>query len=245
MAATSPCKEEQADDTNSELNIRSMNFNPIQALYDPSFKVTSKKPKMVYQNMAAFESAFKKFGIWKLNSKNTKERKSDGVDVLNIDSDDEIKRRFLPHQMPLTKLKYSERHQRNIFSRMPAVEGPQSLLWRCVEEQLYIKVTVRKKRGVRGSVEGKLIAFDKHWNLLLNDVIESWKRRKTKFDENKFCGQFEDCGNRLRKLGIVFPSQRIKSLNRKTVEIQRRIPQLLVRGEQVVVVAVKRNEISS
>ncbi|XP_073846384.1 uncharacterized protein [Musca autumnalis] len=43
-----------------ELDITSENFNPLRCLYANDFRVTEKQPKVIYQNMAAFETALKK-----------------------------------------------------------------------------------------------------------------------------------------------------------------------------------------
>lgn len=44
------------------------------------------------------------------------------------------------------------------------------------------KVYTRNARGIRGHVEAYVAAFDKHWNLALEDCLEVWTRnvkRKT------------------------------------------------------------------
>ncbi|XP_037893412.1 uncharacterized protein LOC119639809 [Glossina fuscipes] len=100
------------------------------------------------------------------------------------------------------------------------------------------KSKVRKEEGIRGYVVGFLQFFDCHWNLLLTDVEECYKHRKFKYADQKLplLKAPEDCSRRLRELGLTLPLQNAKSLNRKTIEIERHIPQLLVRGEHVVLV---------
>lgn len=49
-------------------------------------------------------------------------------------------------------------------------------------------------------------------------------------------GPPEDCSQKLKKLKLQFPIVHVKSLNRKYVECTRKVPQLMVRGEQVAVV---------
>lgn len=64
-------KTSNEDDSSeiSELNVGSDRFNPLRALYEPNFRVTDAVPKVIYQNLAAFESALKNFGIWQLNKR--------------------------------------------------------------------------------------------------------------------------------------------------------------------------------
>lgn len=40
------------------------------------------------------------------------------------------------------------------------------------------QIWTRNDRGIRGYVLAYLIAFDKHWNLALEEVTEVWTRRK-------------------------------------------------------------------
>jgi len=61
--------KEDACSHNPELDVCSDQFNPLRALYEPNYKVTDVVPKVLYQNLAAFESALKKFGIWQLNKR--------------------------------------------------------------------------------------------------------------------------------------------------------------------------------
>ncbi|KAL9701630.1 hypothetical protein quinque_005071 [Culex quinquefasciatus] len=97
---------------------------------------------------------------------------------------------------------------------------------------------VRRRKGVRGFVTGFIEVFDKHWNLALSDVFESWKRRKYRYSENKRAGlgKPQDCSELLRKMGISVPETAVKSVDRKYVMCSRRVPKLIVRGEQVVLV---------
>lgn len=39
------------------------------------------------------------------------------------------------------------------------------------------KVYTRSARGIRGHVEAYVAAFDKHWNLGLEDCLEVWTRK--------------------------------------------------------------------
>lgn len=41
-----------------------------------------------------------------------------------------------------------------------------------------IKVYTRNAEGIRGFIEAYVVAFDKHWNLALEDCFEVWTRKK-------------------------------------------------------------------
>ncbi|XP_048575828.1 microtubule-associated protein futsch [Nematostella vectensis] len=61
----------------------------------------------------------------------------------------------------------------NVLDKMQACSvGPMSILYRCVEERLKLRVWTRRYKGLRSVLSGYLIAFDKHMNLALMDVDE-------------------------------------------------------------------------
>ncbi|KAH8345490.1 hypothetical protein KR084_005122, partial [Drosophila pseudotakahashii] len=239
---------------NAELDVCSEQFNPLRALYEPNYRVTEVVPKVIYQNLAAFESALKKFGIWQLNKRQKSE--AGGVDKGPSGKASSSKaavvleapqRRFEPHQMPTTRTS-NKKHYRNIFTYMEGTVGPLELLKKCIPlassndtmettVRIRVRVVIRKKGAVGGTVEGELVAFDKAWNLLLRKATETWKRRKYNYGEQNICDAPVDCTDRLRELGITLPKIQVKSLNRKNVEIKRDLPQILIRGENVVLVS--------
>lgn len=225
-----------------QIDVCSEDFNPLRALYEPNITIASSKPKAIYQNIAALESAFRKFGIWKLNHNNRGMHNDNQIVTVGSERNhiklvNEVRsRRFLPHQMPLDRLSKSSHCPRNILLQMSVSEGPSSRLRFCVAEHLRIRVIIRKRHFIRGSMEGRLIIFDKHWNLILSDVTETWERRKNKFGQNKWWGYSENCQSRLQKFGIP---RDIKSLNRKNIEVTRKLPLVLVRGEHIVSVVVQ------
>jgi small nuclear ribonucleoprotein (snRNP)-like protein len=114
-----------------------------------------------------------------------------------------------------------------------------SLLQKFRTNRTKVKVYVRKEHGIRGYVTGYIEAFDKHYNLALSECIETWKRRKFKFSEAKIVhsNPAEDCSKILKEMNIEVPAISVKSLNRKYVECTREMGQLMIRGENVVLIS--------
>lgn len=125
----------------------------------------------------------------------------------------------------------------NLLTKMDSFKGPLEILKKYQDSNTRVKVVTRKKNGIRGYVTGFIEVFDKHFNIALTDCFEKWKRKKYYFSENKVShGEPQDCSRILAKMKISLPETKVKSLNRKYVEISRKVPQLLIRGEQVVLV---------
>lgn len=101
---------------------------------------------------------------------------------------------------------------------------------------------------MNGYITGQIEAFDKHWNILLIDVFEEWKRKKL-----HHCPQIapdrnlnadvtaKQCEQRLHSMNIELPPIAIKSISRKIVTCSRRIWMLLVRGEQIAFITLESN----
>ena len=247
---TEPKKEEDGEEKIIDplLCETSEFFDPLKALYQHTDSKFSPKSRKVYhQNLAAFETALKKHGIWDMNKKkNLVTEKTKNNDKPGCSKDAiTTERRFLPHQMAIqvpNKSNIKQRHKRNIFKMMENSKGPMEALRRWVSEEKKIRVYIRHEHGIRGHVDGNIICYDKHWNLLLKDVEEVWQRRKFNYCQNKVaCGQPVCCKERLAFLGLQLPEQTVKSINRKNVQITRRLQQLMIRGEQVVLINVIEN----
>ncbi|KAL9921901.1 U6 snRNA-associated Sm-like protein LSm11 isoform 1-T1 [Glossina fuscipes fuscipes] len=238
-------QEEKTDQSSSrtdsqELDISSDLFNPLKALYAKDYRITVKNPKIIYQNFAAFESALAKVGIYGLNKPSNKDALPS---TSKAGAKEEPLRRFQNYQLPV-KSQTQMKKRRNLFTQMTQSNGPLSELNKYISSKCKVRVIVRKEQGIRGYVMGFLQYFDRHWNLLLTDVEECYKQRKFKYADQKLplLKTPEDCSRRLRKLGLTLPLQSAKSLNRKTVEIKRHTPQLLLRGEHVVLVQLDNKE---
>lgn len=142
-------------------------------------------------------------------------------------------RQFTEEQMPI---QCQKKDQKNILGYMTnQTEGPMSILQKCVQDQVRIKVITRKLNGIRGFCTGLLVAFDKHWNLALQDVDETYSRPrfpKPEYDNGqKLAAAAEKVGE-----SVI----RIEKTRRKTQLCQRHVPQLVLRGEHVVLVQLLR-----
>ncbi|CAG0891289.1 unnamed protein product [Cyprideis torosa] len=67
-----------------------------------------------------------------------------------------------------------------VFDRMESVKGERSCMGRLKAWQdsgVTVEVRTRNQSEIRSTVQGKLIAFDKFWNLMLSNVSEVLQRR--------------------------------------------------------------------
>lgn len=127
---------------------------------------------------------------------------------------------------------------------MENARGPLALLKRFRSGRTRVKIYTRKEHGIRGFVTGYIEAFDKHFNIALVDCIEVWQRRKFNFSESKIplLGQPQDCTALLASMGIEIPEISTRSVNRKHVRCTRKFSQLVIRGEQVILVGEDKEE---
>lgn len=109
-----------------------------------------------------------------------------------------------------------------LFKESVKEKGPLSLLARAMEERRRVRVRTRHASGVRGEAVAYVKAFDRHLNLILADVTETSSTR----------ARIE------RRAGASGEEGKTKNA-RKLVWRTRRLAQIFVRGEQVVLVAVE------
>lgn len=129
---------------------------------------------------------------------------------------------------------------------MDTANGPIALLNKFKVNRTRVKIHIRKEHGVKGYLTGLIEAFDKHFNIVLVDCIEVWKRRKFTYSDNNVAllGKPQDCSQLLKSMGINVPEITAKSLDRKTVQCTRKIAQMMVRGEDVVLVGEDKDEVN-
>lgn len=70
--------------------------------------------------------------------------------------------------------------RRTVMVRMSEINkthGPLSRIATFCFTKQRVKVYTRSAASVRGYCEGYIVAFDKHWNLVMDDVVEVWTRK--------------------------------------------------------------------
>lgn len=120
-----------------------------------------------------------------------------------------------------------------------------------------MKIWIRRWRGLRGTLTGFLLAFDRHFNLVLLDVEEDytvmlWKRKKgarkssaghsnsntdgTPNDNTTLPQQLADNASEHNGSGVHEPATAPPSSTHERVEVrkQRHFNQLFVRGDNIV-----------
>lgn len=118
------------------------------------------------------------------------------------------------------------------------------------------QIYTRNVMTINGHITGFIGAFDKHWNIVLIDAIEVWKRKKYHYcckalvlsnddaddgDDDDEESQMAECLKRLKGLNITLPALNVKSINRKQVECTRNVSKLLIRGEQIATIILDRD----
>uniref|UniRef100_A0A1B0CQA2 Sm domain-containing protein n=1 Tax=Lutzomyia longipalpis TaxID=7200 RepID=A0A1B0CQA2_LUTLO len=130
------------------------------------------------------------------------------------------------------------KNKKNVLNICENFKGPLKLLHEFMQNKTQVKIYIRNNHGIRGYVTGYIEIFDKHWNVTLKDAEEFYRRRKFQYCESANFDEssVEDCSARLKKLGIELPEVNVKSINRKNVECRRKLPQILIRGEQIALI---------
>jgi len=203
-----------------KLDVSSASFDPLAALYGEDVNIPDSSAPIL-NNVETFIARMNKPN---LSEKSSKKKSIPSADVV-------VERQFTEEQMPI---QCPRKQGSNVLTYMEKQkQGPMSVLQKCVENETRVKVTTRKLTGVRGTCTGVLIAFDKHWNLALVDVDETYSRPRYRKPEH-------DNGKKVEK--PLQPERvgqsviRILKVRRKTELCQRHIPQMVLRGEHVILV---------
>lgn len=212
---------------NSEDNLEpgSSQFNPLSAIYNPDFD--SSDAVKTHDNMEKCVA----FIEGRLKSKSEVKKDCGEPEV-------RLERQFLPEQMPVPGRR--RKPFRHVLTRQAEfVTGPMSVLRECCETGARVKVWTRGPAAVRGVITGFIAAFDKHWNLALTDVDEQFTRRRAR--KAAVTGGTEPrtgtgVGQK-REFKIGESHFRIIKVKRKVEICVRHTPQILLRGEHVVMVS--------
>ncbi|XP_015605801.1 U7 snRNA-associated Sm-like protein LSm11 isoform X2 [Cephus cinctus] len=216
-----------ADGTDSSsdesLNARSENFDPLKALYSSKTRIPSATAP-IYDNLNKYESVAKGISF---------PGKKGGNNNTKAEVEEYAKRRFLPHQEPVKRTKPGRGNDltrsRNVLTKMERTFGPLGALYRYMQSRTRVKIYTRNERGIRGHVEAYVVAFDKHWNLALEDCFEVWTRKVKR--KAPALGPPDSI-----KLPDDMPRTVVKESNGKIETLERHVTQLLLRGEQIAII---------
>jgi len=209
-----------------ELDPEGSEFKPLRAIYDPGFEVSDNAVVQdnVEKCIAVIEGRVRTKKVVK-----EEEKESKGEEEVKLE------RQFRPEQ--LAQPTRPRKMKKGVLERMKDAEGPLGGLRKLLEQGIKARVWTRGVQGVRGVATGFIVAFDKHWNLAMKDVEEQFTRRRTSkvpaLGQRK--PQTKDCEKREEKIGESVV--RIVQVMRKVEICVRHVPQVLLRGEHVVMVA--------
>lgn len=224
-------------------------FDPLRAIYDPNYETES--DTNCHDNV-------EKCVAWMEGRWRQKPEKSKAA-AARPEAEPLLERQFLPEQMAVrSRGRKQFRHVLRRMEEFTSVSGPLFVLRQCRDQQARVKVWTRGPAGVRGVLTGFIAAFDKvttptsldfpmnilhfqHWNLALTDVDEQFTRRRAR--KAPVRGGTEPrsapgpAATEAREWRVGESVVRILKLKRKVEVCVRHAPQLLLRGEHVVMVA--------
>jgi len=108
----------------------------------------------------------------------------------------------------------------------------------CVQKRVKIKVSTRKLNGIRGTCVGFLVAYDKHWNLAMIDVDETFNRPRYRKPEAHMHVNEAPSSRTSEAEKVGESTVRVVKTRRNTEMCQRHVPQIVLRGEQVALVQI-------
>ncbi|VDH94603.1 Hypothetical predicted protein [Mytilus galloprovincialis] len=170
-------KVEISENIPEELDLTSPNLNPLKALYSENVYLPHKNPT-TFNNLAEYENVVIKGNITSNRgrgrgkkvpkaTRTTTIKPHAETEGVNIQETDENTAKMLARRKKMN---------RNVLTRMSEIdEGPLTILKKAVEKQHRIKVWTRSAVTWRGYCKAYLIAFDKHFNLALMDVDETYR----------------------------------------------------------------------
>ena len=143
---------------------------------------------------------------------------------------------------PATTAKASTNHKDDDMLQ----DGPMGLLYRAMQERFQVCIVIRHgKHGVRGTLTGFVMALDKHWNLILQNVQELYSCQPSHDETDKDANNKIDwkespiereIQRRQCRPSIVEAQGSSTTRHSLFVHKRRYMPQILVRGDTIVLV---------
>ncbi|XP_014211024.1 U7 snRNA-associated Sm-like protein LSm11 [Copidosoma floridanum] len=219
---------EDEDSTSSDsTDVLSDKFDSLKALYSSKLRVPVPDAPL-FDNINKFESVVLK-GIKPSDKQASTSQASKGVNIEPTERFPFLKETENTKGNESRRQRYAEK---NVISRMQKYLGPLAVLYQYMENRTRVKVYTRSISGIRGHIEAYVAAFDRHWNLALEDCLESWSRKiKRKAPASGGLVAEKNCKPEPECKLIV------KQTNGKLETLERHVPQLLIRGEQVVLIS--------
>ncbi|XP_048884617.1 U7 snRNA-associated Sm-like protein LSm11 [Brienomyrus brachyistius] len=175
--------EADEDDIKSKLDVSSEHFDPLLALYSPTFSLPYPDVRC-FNNVAEYES-FLRGGRGRAKPENVEKKKrkaQKGVaDPARIERLKKLMVKAAPSEGEESgcsrRPPRKQKAPKNVLTRMQLHSGsPLGELHRCVKDRVRVKVHIRTFKGLRGVCSGFVVAFDKFWNMAMVDVDETYRK---------------------------------------------------------------------
>ncbi|KRZ66459.1 hypothetical protein T10_8174 [Trichinella papuae] len=127
------------------------------------------------------------------------------------------------------KVALPQRNLQILYGKKNALVVERLDLW--MRESRRVKLKIRGQTGIRREVCGKLVAYDKHWNIVVENVDEIYYRRK--------CVRIFVKGSKI-PLDVVPDRMRyesVKKLSSNVELVKRHLPQLIIRGSSIMMIS--------
>ncbi|KAF6204761.1 hypothetical protein GE061_018923 [Apolygus lucorum] len=206
--------EDEEKKRQEKLDPASSNFDPLRALYTSTSVLLDPKAP-VYDNLGKYESVMAGTATKVAVSKRSEKR---------VEFED----------LPVRDL--TDTYD-NVMKWMREIDGPMKAIRVCMEKKARVKVFTRSASGVRGHVTGYITAFDKIWNLAVEDAVEVWTRKKKRKTLPK-SGASLEIPQDTQRLRMTAPAIKVTPLPNKQEQCERKIDKLLLRGEHIVIISV-------
>ncbi|ESO82028.1 hypothetical protein LOTGIDRAFT_170438 [Lottia gigantea] len=170
------------------LDVTSVEFNPLEALYSPECIIPHPQVR-VFKNVYEYErlTSSDENATDPESVQDELKRKQPGTTKTKTGGPSQFRKEgAAPKGMKESTQTESDNSKkefkkpfvlRNILTRMEKEElaGPLSLLQQCLMKKHNVRVWTRSAVNIRGVCRGYIVAFDKHYNLAMIDVDEVYK----------------------------------------------------------------------
>ncbi|GBN86051.1 hypothetical protein AVEN_203958-1 [Araneus ventricosus] len=155
----------------------------------------------------------------------------------------------------------SKEDENTVIKRMKTAftHSPLNVLYECLKEDKKIKIWTRNFEEIRGICAGYVVAFDKHWNMILSDLDEVYlkpKKAKSPYLDLKTTDDLPELPRKVPKVkkpktpeeeaaqkaaeeaAAKKPKKNKKKKRKGRKPYQRHLKHLFIRGDNIIMVAV-------